>query len=78
MLLDRPPTKHLKEQPDEAPIVIVHDLAVASFEQWWWHLSVHDQIAALLFTIGEYGALVHGIVWATLLSLFDKHDQQVG
>ncbi len=78
ILLDRPPTKHVEKQPDEASIATAHDVAVASFEQWWWRLSAHDQIAALLFAIGEYGALVHGAIWATLLGLFGDHGQDAG
>jgi hypothetical protein len=69
ILLERPPTKPqpIEERSAVTPIVAARDVEATSLEHWWRHLSLHDQVAALMLAIGEYGALAHGAVGAALL-----------
>jgi hypothetical protein len=77
ILLDRPPTKPqpLEERQPEAPPVTACDDVTEPLLRWWWHLSLHDRVAALMLAIGEYGALAHGAAWAAVLGLLTDHGK---
>jgi hypothetical protein len=80
-VLDRRPMRPetLEEQLSAAPAAPVAPVGTSSGDKTTsvlpQHASVHDDIAALLLGLGEWGALVHGAVWEALLGPLANHGK---
>ena len=75
-VLDRPPARPPEKLEPASSTPKTYPRYEQAARPPRWYLSYHDHVAGLALAAGEYGALIHGAIWASLLGLLSARRQR--
>jgi hypothetical protein len=76
IVLDRPPARPPEKLEAASSTSKIYPRYKQAARTPRWYLLSHDYVVGLALAAGEYGALIHGAIWASLLGLLSARRQR--